>query len=1656
MTTKRVNSQELTQEVIAPGDITAVANSFPELPAKQVIRENILTTLDDMFNSGIQLLTVEGAEEIGKTTLLAQFAKRHATRTICLFIKPTSWFSYDLQILLRDMCNQMHFALQGKELTEDEQTDESYYRQLVFGLARMAARKNSDFYFVIDGIQDVPDESQVKSTIVGLLPVGIGRIKCLVAAEPEYIQNYLGRKIQAKTYVLSGLALEETFAYFSDLQIDKKFFEELYKISSRGVPGQIASIRRLLEAGTSPESLLNDLAEKLPNLFDLEWTAVDQNNDLLLNLLALSSQPTPNHSVSDLALITRQTTETVRQLLGNLAFVRLPKSNQEVAEFVSERFRRYVEGQLTGRRPATRQLAIEYFLENPETDSALALLPTYLEQAGKLEELLAYLSPDHFSAMVNRSGSLLPVRQSASLGVTTAFRLGRDGDLLRFGVQRAALREFDRFSTLRSEVRARMALGEYDEAVSVAQGALLKQDRLGLLATIARFQKENGLTPTPQLLEQIGILFDQVTPDELGKAAVRLASDLMYCRPDLGIKLAEQLPNVESEDSTTDWTFAHLSVEAFVSAQKDKVGMDSLSQSFRRRIKDPLVRQFSSAVSIMLGTYSATNILAEVQKLSTPTEKIFMLRLWALYTDDKQNSADVIEHALKLVISSSEYSPTAKDLRELATPLPQIDDPNRLEKLIATFDSQRGVLKIQGPTHDYVQLQLILARAEAVNNPSAASKRLQEIYLEVREIKDLEVRTGCTVRLMAALPSIDPQGRLEDTPIISLLVEEEFSRESRQLLDSTADHRKITHGMIEVLATTLPERGLALADSLNAEPRRDQAKIDLIEAALATPLTEIPIRFLEEILGTIADPDLVDRAIEQILRRVQESDLTAIQSKLNAIVSVIDKACSISDLILRCKACGWSAAILAKAADPNHAALKDKVFESLRAAWTSMDGGIDKIDSAYKLVSVLARDARREALFYLEQAQILKEDPQLDCGRAVYIYSLRLAIRAFSGLFTSRLETEADLATIASAINRIPSLIYRTRLWTEVSLRYTKANRSDDARKITAKYLQPLLDILQKQDFSLWKRALASASPALYQVHAASTLESVNRLPREWRDFSLNRIVEFIFRRVPLTDPFENREEQCNLDWQSAGDICDMLVLMDRDVLIYSHIETLVQSAIWPHNETPFTREQKNELAQKLTHIVATKLPNPRFITHSGFAVIALAQIARLKKQTPQAWEDLIESGRLIPNVCDRVFVLGILAKLLPREMWPQKMSLLNETHQLIESIPSMFDRLDRLETLASLTVEIDKSLAKKLIEEARSALLQTPDPETEPIQRRLVDLAYRIDPDTASSLASSLDTDNARKKARERIKYNELRENLLNKQTDALDDLGTNLERLAEVAQGLLGQLNANRIAPRHVKTFRDWVRLASAESLRKAYPIFSFAVENAICRLSKAADGRTLLRELCDASIASCELVSAIANRHPGNIRPNKAPTLREQSLAIFVNAGERQIALDFLKHWLETNANSFLYICDPYFGIKDLEALRLILETAPTIEVTILTSAKKQKDDGLTTNFGEAYRDYWRKHFSDQEPPHTELAIVGTHPTGELPIHDRWWLTRDAGIRMGTSFNSLGIKSGAEISVLNPAEVIERQHETDTYLMRQKREHRGQKLNFAFATI
>jgi hypothetical protein len=111
----------------------------------------------------------------------------------------------------------------------------------------------------------------------------------------------------------------------------------------------------------------------------------------------------------------------------------------------------------------------------------------------------------------------------------------------------------------------------------------------------------------------------------------------------------------------------------------------------------------------------------------------------------------------------------------------------------------------------------------------------------------------------------------------------------------------------------------------------------------------------------------------------------------------------------------------------------------------------------------------------------------------------------------------------------------------------------------------------------------------------------------------------------------------------------------------------------------------------------------------------------------------------------------------------------------------------------------------------------------------------------------------------------------------------------------------------------------------------------------------------------------------------------------------------------------------IADPYFSPADLRWLQVIRTAKPSCEITVLTGRHSQPTPASGLDLEEVYVSAWRQMF-DQSPPKAKIAIIGGDFSRQSPIHDRWLLTASAGLRFGTSLNSLGLTKDSEISELS----------------------------------
>jgi hypothetical protein len=1637
-------------------DPTKICNSFPETYGIQIKRENILHSLETTLGSETYILTIEGCEGMGKTTLLAQFASKNCNNCASVFVKPNSRITHDPNFLLADICNQIHWILRGEEYPPTLEVDDTLLRRLILELSRRAARLNRKFYFVLDGLEDIPKEgASVQRLMIGMMPLGLQRFRFLFSGTADEVLPHLRGRVAHKSFILPPFTFEDTLAYFSDLNLPRELLEELYRVC-KGVPGYLASIRRIIEAGTPVESLVDQLPETIPELFEIEWKTVDRDNENQQSILALIAHDKKKRSVKELADVLNLDSESIRILLAPLRFIKLATREGDEIEFVSDAFRRFASTRLAKWREPIRLRLIDYLLERKDSNDALSFLPTFLQEAGRLDELLDYLSPDHFAAMIERSQSLLPVQQKAELGLESALRLGNDGDLLRFGIQKSTLTGLDACGTLRSEIEARMALNEYQSAMALAQSAVLRQDRLRMLAVVARLQREQGFVPDSEVLEQIDVLFKEVDHSEFGDRRVEVATDLMYSKPELAIQLVEKRIPSAPDDHTVDWGLVRLSIVAAVERNRQESGMVSRADDIRLRIKDQQAFRVSTAVSLIAGRYSAREVIAEIEKLPSAVDRLFLLRQWALHADSSHEVADVLQYALNLAIRTTEYTPHAAHLRELATPLPFVADHDRARELVSVFDAQKGTVERLGPTEDYVRLQLTLAETEAVYNVEAAANRLVETYLNVSDQKDLDLKTACTARIIAAIPLIDPNLVNKDCADVQESVLGEFEDNVTNLLNSTADHYLVTRGLIEALAPIHYDLAFRVIKSINTEPRRDLALLDLVKHAPDEPLDRIPVPFIQKVLDAFADRELQDEALVVVLKKIADSpDEKMLCDKIGTFVPLMGRISAINDGLNRVKACCFAIKALSRSESAEFKGVLNKLKGVLQQTWESMDDGWRKVDAGFRIATNLAPYVREVGKDYLAAADRLNQNFGEDYASFGYTSCLRLAMRAYSGLLPKRFDLTDDFKAIADRIDRVKAESTRVFLWTDVALRSVRSDRISDAKRVVAGHIKPLLDQIGSRSSGDLAHAVTTSAPALYVWHKATALELIGVLPSQLRDVAWSRITNFILTTVSPSDPYGESDAPAHyhLTFDSALEICELLPHFNSDTLTYITIRNLVDSAIWRNNE--FSQQQKADLAYRLVRVVDAKFPNQRFIVHEGYKILGKAQINRLKKSS-YSWEELITAGRNIPNLSDKVFVMAYLAEAQTTANPADRVALLKEAKGFADLIPSVLDRVDRYNILAKTSCDVDPALCKECIREAMKAVSHSDDPEAEPARKKVVDFAHRIDPELASSLASSLDDDSARAQVRERIELLELKKKMAEGSLQEPTVDPRRAHRVSAAAWKLLGALNAARIAPLRVAEMRQFIRFAAARPMSEAYPILSWVIENAIQRRAHADEARGLLRKLFEATLVGSDLSFSIAGKKTSRPRPIYADFNGKVATSVLVRSGERDRALQFLRDWLETRAAEYLKICDPFWGPNDLEVFRLVLDCSPKLKVSVLTSKKHQDQEKVIPPWEDTYRRSWALQYSDQNPPENEIVIVGARSSGELPIHDRWWVTKGAGIRLGTSFSSIGGKKDSEISTMDEQEARQKEAEIDQFLTFDRREYNGEKLSWSVFSL
>lgn len=205
-------------------DLTEIAYDFPEDTQIEIPREALISTIETIVEDGAPLVFLEGREGIGKTTLLAQFARENKKRTFSIFLSGSNRYSFEIPYIRMNLLNQLYWFINGVKLPSDhEEADDAILREKIRAVIRKAQFKGEHFYFVVDGIVETEDEkSIVVDYIYDILPIGAKGVSVLISGEQSKLKPKNLKKIGQKALPVSPFSYSETKTFLSNNKLSSE------------------------------------------------------------------------------------------------------------------------------------------------------------------------------------------------------------------------------------------------------------------------------------------------------------------------------------------------------------------------------------------------------------------------------------------------------------------------------------------------------------------------------------------------------------------------------------------------------------------------------------------------------------------------------------------------------------------------------------------------------------------------------------------------------------------------------------------------------------------------------------------------------------------------------------------------------------------------------------------------------------------------------------------------------------------------------------------------------------------------------------------------------------------------------------------------------------------------------------------------------------------------------------------------------------------------------------------------------------------------------------------------------------------------------------------------------------------------------------------
>lgn len=1606
------------------------AVDFPELPTNLIERPHLLRTMVEALSSEAPILFLEGEEGDGATTTLAQFCRAYPDQTFSLFIKPASTLTYGLEYLRLALAEQFHWYYYGETLQKDL-LSVSEFEDLRLKVLRKDRAKI--IFFVIDGLHQIPVEGRgvISQVFKDLLPTGASKCRFIVTGLQSELGTHIHNSAKSKHYRLLKLSFDECRLFLQDTGIDERDCEKVYELCKGGSPGRIAVVRRLLLVGTSLSTILETDPTRYLEFVKLEFEVLPtlgDNEKLVVAGLAYSKIA---QTFADLCATFGVQPSEIEALVAKCQFLKALPTNH--VEFISETHRKYATKQLERFERAALEAQLTYLQQNPSSETSLRFLPTYLETLNRQEAILQLLSKDYYSDLLRTTQSFSALKAQAEMGARSAQALQRAHEVFKFSLQRSIFASASSAGGSSDRIKALVALGKSNAAMALANSEATKENRLALLSAFARRSSERNGKPDPEILEYIKRLIAEVDFSSMGDQAVNIAADVLMFDPDAAIGIIESAVKGATA-AVKDAAYAELSFSASLAKLKNKAKIEDKA---RARISDQALQQIAYSFELMAEKLDWSDLTALLATMPA-AHQVHFLRSFVNIKRKDPRILDLVELGLDIIIRETGYTPRAKDLAGLCGPFfVPIEDHCRLKRLVTRFDSQLGLVGKAAQSRDLIVLQMRLTAAEYQYDKNSARHRVAHAYYEVSDIKTPEVQMECLAIMLGVLSKLDKDDALESKDGFRAVIKSDLDKLLTVVLKDTADHVSTVMPVLKALAADDCEAALSLAGRLNVLPRRDVAYQTIAGVLVAQPFTARRLVLLKEALQLISSDDMRSQATEDLLGYLDaNSEKSQWVPHLEGLREHLMRAYALSHWD-----CWMFKAAAGAGCDYGMELLRERVNEAV----SRVGSPLEESKIYFRAAEVMAEAEPAIAQQYYDEGLRVARTTPFSSTMTARLYELCLSLvgRSIAPLARANLLDDDKFSRHSALVDHLPGILPRVRVLNEFAERLWCVKREDLANRVVNQQIRPLLEQARTTHPAIGRKAVRISFPSLCASHLRLAVPLLQELSDGEADSALLDAAMVKLRHLSGQEPDSNGKfDHSKLEAADISDVIELLQYARADSTIFELMKALVEAINDRNNKTRFTATQKADWSARLRPIVEGKLPDPKNIQHVGYKIVCMAQIYALVDVDWSHWEALEKQTDAIDNHADCGYIYTELAAALPNKYaGSHRKRLLDKAVDEINKIPSPIDRLSHLQGYAQNAHANDAAAsARECLKSAMKLSIEIEDHSRVAEHRReLIDIADQIDPGLADELIQLVDDDPARAQLKADAKQAAALAKAKREMANAKqlkDTTRCEMDLLPMAAWRNLAALEAGRLEVKPPDVMAQYVAMAAEGTLHQAYPVLSWHLANMERKYTQPQDIKAHLVPICEAMMLSTELTHAILRKVSG-----KGADVREEASeeGLLVRRRSRAEAVAFIEQWLQQNASEQVIYCDAYFSTKDIQLLRLCLAQAPQCRMIVVASKPhlvKERELGE-----EPFLRAWREQ-SDQNPPDTEvIAPAFVDSPDKHVLHDRWLLTGAAGLRFGTSFNSLGIERLSEVSEMEPGQVRVLREQIDKYLSRQR---------------